>query len=273
MSSAPCWRSWKPNKLKNCFFYCSWNCPIRGWEEFEVESRSVLSLFCVESHSKFIPFCVEYHSVLSPFHVEFHSEFSPFGVESFSVLSLFFVESHSEFGPFSVRSILSSVHSGLSSFGVGSLRGRVHSGLSPFRVESLRGWVHSGFSPIRCWVHSDKSPILGSVVLGSVSESFVWIWKLLVLRSYALLIMEKLKGTIWNIMIGRGLCPNPLPWIHLPCPGGCTPPPPPTNHSRISVSPYSLYLTNLYNSSGNTPAYVSMVPEIYLFGFFSSPFM
>jgi hypothetical protein len=57
----------EPNKLKKNVFYCSWNCSIRGWEEFEVESHSVLSLFYVESHSKFSPFCVESHSVLSPF--------------------------------------------------------------------------------------------------------------------------------------------------------------------------------------------------------------
>jgi hypothetical protein len=69
----------------------------------------VLSLFYVESHSRFSPFCVESHSVLSPFYVESHSEFSPFCVESPSVLSLFYVESHSEFGPFSVQSILGSV--------------------------------------------------------------------------------------------------------------------------------------------------------------------
>jgi hypothetical protein len=75
--------------------------PFEG-EEFEVESRSVLSLFYVESHSQFSPFCVESYSVLSPFYVKSHSEFSPFGVESLSVLSLFYVESHSEFSPFSV---------------------------------------------------------------------------------------------------------------------------------------------------------------------------
>ncbi len=147
-----------------------WKVPHSEFSPFGVVSQSGLSLFCFESHS-----------VLSLFYVESHSEFSQFGVESLSVLCLFYVESCSEFSPFWVQSVLSSVCSEFSPFWVKSIWGWVHSRwvhleLSPLGVEflgvgSIRGRVHSGFSPIWSSVHSDKSPFLDSVVLGSVGES------------------------------------------------------------------------------------------------------
>jgi hypothetical protein len=143
MSSVPCCRSWKPNKLKYCF--------LRQLKLFHLRLRGIWG---------WVLFGVESHSVLIPFYVESHSEFSLFGIMSLSVLSLFYVESHSEFSLFEVQSIRGSVLSGLSPFGVGSLWGWVHSGLSPigvessrglspFRVESIRTKVHSGFSSIQ----------------------------------------------------------------------------------------------------------------------------
>ncbi len=159
------WKKLETKQTKK-WFYCSWNCSIRGWEEFEVESRSVLSLLYyvwVQSILCWVPFGVK--SILS-FYVESHSEFSPFRVESLLVLRsilcwvTFWVQSvlisvYSRLSPFGVEFIWDWVHLGSSPFG-----GWVPSGLSPFGVESIRGWVHSGFSPIWGWVHSDKSPIL-----------------------------------------------------------------------------------------------------------------
>ncbi len=142
-------------KLKKVFYW-SWNCG-----PFEVERNSRFSPILKSVHSGLSLFYVESHSVLSLFFVESHSEFSPFAVKPLSELSLCWV-------PFWVQSNLCSVHSEISLFGFESIRCWVHLGLSPFGLESIRAWVHSGFSPIRSWVHSDKIPILGSVVLGSV---------------------------------------------------------------------------------------------------------
>ncbi len=58
MSSAPCWRSWKPNKLKNCFLLCPiWG--IRGWVPFGVKSILRWVPFWVQSIRGWVPFGVE----------------------------------------------------------------------------------------------------------------------------------------------------------------------------------------------------------------------
>ncbi len=126
MSSASCWSSWKPNKLKNC---------------------CLLQLKLSHSRLRGIRGCVPFgvKSILCwfPFWVQ------SVRVESLSVLSLFYIESHSEFSPFRVESIQGWGHSGLGPFGVESLRGWVPSGLSPFRVESIWGSVPFEVESIR----------------------------------------------------------------------------------------------------------------------------
>ncbi len=121
--------------------------------------RSGLSPSRVESILFWVLFRVKSVLCWVPFWFQSIRGWVPFGVESILCWVPFW-------GPFTVQSILSSVHSEFSPFAVESLQG-----LSPFGVQSILSSVHSEFSPIRGWVHLDKSPILGSVVLGSVGES------------------------------------------------------------------------------------------------------
>ncbi len=101
-------------------------------------------------NGEIVPFQFEKNSRLSPCR-----GWVPVGIESQTGLNPFGVESQSSLCPFGIES-----QSGLSPFGVESIRGWVPSGLSPFEVGSSRGWVFL------------DSVILGSVVLGSVCESF-----------------------------------------------------------------------------------------------------
>ncbi len=129
----------------------------------------------VESILFWVPFGVRsiLHCMLSPIVISIHSGLSPYRCWVYSMLSPLLSSVHSQFSPLWVQSILSSVHLGLSPSGVESIRGWVPSGLNPFGVGSYQVWVHSGFNPIRGSVHSDKSPILGSVILGSVIRGSV----------------------------------------------------------------------------------------------------
>jgi hypothetical protein len=145
------------NQIKNFYFlYWSWNCgPFKVKRNLRLSPsfcsvHSGLSLFCFESHSELSLFYDE--SILSSVHLGL----SPCRCWVYSMLS----------------PILSSVHSRFSPFGAETIWGWVYSGLRSFGIESIWGWVHSMFCAIRNWVHSDKSPILGSIVLSSVGESF-----------------------------------------------------------------------------------------------------
>ncbi len=135
---------------------------IKGWvphSEFNSFGvKSVLHILNPILSSVYLglsPFWCWVYSMLSPNLSLVHLWISPFQCWVYSMLSL----------------NVSSVHSQFNQFSVHSIQGWVPSGLSTLGVESFQGWVHSGLSPIWGWVHSNKSSVLGSVVLGSVSES------------------------------------------------------------------------------------------------------